>query len=196
MRNIINFDVRGDCTCACVCNIHDGGEIIRLIFEADTYNAPRVELSLNDSSGETTTVDLEVVNGRAVYDLNYLDFTADTIRTVRYVDGEKIGTWLRFGKKQDGTIPLNRTMKVTKILDYAFEISFVSGTGFSDDFEVDDGEIKLKSAVGIEVSKSDGKVSNVTILYDDNTRSSNNCTYDTNGNLTKFGNLPITWGGV
>ena len=72
---------------------------------------------------------------------------------------------------------------------------------FSDDFEEVNGELKLRSPIEINVTKQNDKVINVRIVYKKPTETepgdekSYNCTYNADGNLTRFGDLPIVWNG-
>lgn len=209
MQNIINFDVRENCVCSCLCNIHNDSETINLFFEADEYNNPQLEISIINGTVTTTDVyDLEVVNGYAVYDLDHTIFTTAERISIKYIDGLKISTLVYFSKTAQ-TYSKSRTMRVNKVSDDTFKIEFIARrksqvNDFSyDDFEVDEnGELTVKSPTEIKVTKTNNVISNVTLIYKKTTtttdadQKSYNCTYDTNGNLTKFGDLPITWSGV
>lgn len=208
MQNIINFDVRENCVCSCVCNIHNDSETINLFFEADEYDSPQVEISIIGKTTTTAVYDLEVVNGYAVYNLDHTIFTTAERISIKYIDGSKAGTLFYFSKTAQ-TYSTSRTMRVNKVSDDTFKIEFIArykrqvNNVSSDDFEIDDGgELKLKSPIEIKATKTNDVVSNVTLIYKKATETevadqkSYNCTYDADGNLTKFGDLPITWNGV
>ena len=208
MQNIVNFDVRDYFACSCVANIFNGSENINLFFEADTYNAPQLEISIIGDTTTTTVYDLEVVNGLAVYNIDHTIFKKSEQLAIKYIDGSKIGTTFYFNKTAE-TYSKHKTMRVKKMSDDTFKIEFItnykrdiSDLSF-DDFEVDEnGEVKVKSPIEIKATKTNGVVSNVTLIYKKATETeqadekSYKCTYDTNGNLIEFGNLPITWNGV
>ena len=202
MQNIINFDVRSDYTCSCVANIFNGAETINLFFEADEYIAPQLEVTTTTLKTTTTTVyDLEVINGFAVFNLDHTTFISCQIK---YIDGTKSGTTFYF-LKSGTTYSTNTTMKVVKSADDRFDIDFIvkyQSNSFSDDFEIDEnGELSIKSPIEINVTKQDDEIINVRIVYKKPTETepgdekSYNCTYNADGNLTRFGDLPIVWNG-
>ena len=206
MQNIINFDVRGDYACSCVANIFNSAETINLFFESDEYTAPQLEVTVIGETTTTTVYNLEVVNGYAVYNLDHTIFAKGEQLAIKYVDGTKSGTTFYFTKTRE-TYNSKNTMRVDKISTDTFKIQFIvktkteSSSFSSDDFEVnDEGEITVKSPKRINVSKTSDIISNVTLIYAEATETtaadqkSYDCTYDTDGNLIKFGDLPITWG--
>lgn len=203
MQNIINFDVRGDYTCSCMCAIHNKSESIDLFFEADSYNTPQLEISIIGETKTTTVYDLEVVNGFAVYNFDHRMFSTDQTVSIKYIDGLKSGTEFYFRKSYE-TYGYHTTMRVDKISDIEFKINIVRDykvDDFSDDFEEVNGELKLRSPIEINVTKQNDKVINVRIVYKKPTETepgdekSYNCTYNADGNLTRFGDLPIVWNG-
>ena len=207
MQNIINFDVRGDYVCSCVANIFNGAETINLFFEADEYIAPQLEISIIGETTTTTVYDLEVVNGYAVYNLDHTIFTKKEQLTIKYIDGTKSGTTFYFNKIRE-TYSSVYTLRVDKISTDTFKMNFVAkrkleSSDFSpEDFSVnEDGEIVVKSPKKIDVTKENGVIAKITLTYGAESESTStdiktyNCSWDNNGNLIKFGDLPITWSG-
>lgn len=98
-----------------------------------------------------------------------LDFNEDGELEIDVGEGLEIG--------EDGEINLN-------IDDETLEIN-------------DDNKLTVKKSPDVDsisaTLNNDDLVSNVTIYYDDNSSKSYNCTYDSSGNLTSFGNVPINW---
>lgn len=144
MRNLINFDVRGDCACACVACIFDGSESIRFIFEANEYIKPQMQLAITD--GETITVDLLVENNLAIYDFD-ISILHDGIKfTVQYLDVGKVGATFNFRQKYD--LSSSRTLKVYDQGGHDLMIYCTQKykmPDFSDDFDIDeDGKISIK----------------------------------------------------
>ena len=205
MQNIINFDVRGDYACSCVANIFNGAETINLFFEADEYTAPQLEVTVIGETTTTTVYDLEVVNGYAIYNLDHTIFNRTGQLTIKYIDGTKSGTIFYFNKSRE-TYSTSLTMRVDKISADTFKINFIvkkktePESFSSDDFVVnEDGELTVKSPKEIKVTKPSDVVTKVKFIYAYSTETTAEdqktyeCTYDTDGNLIKFGDLPITW---
>ena len=193
MRNIVKFDVTGRCKCACVANIACSEHSIVLIYEANEFIAPKVLLDIGK------TLDLTVKNGVATCELPYDELDGCTNFQTRFIDGDKIGKWFSWEKPE--TIETNfETFVNVAYEDNMFKITIkrrtATVTEYSNDFTVtDDGKLQLKKATEINVTKNaDDVITNVTIKYDDESQSSNNCAYDSGGNLIKFGDLNINWG--
>ena len=201
MRNIIKIDVFGVCSCALVANINDWTNSIQIMFENDAFNNPTIEI-LNGET--TTTYDLDVVNGVAVYDFPLSNFTKPNRYQFRYVDGDKIGSWFTMINIDTVTILFTKTLKVIRLSEHDFRTVWVNlyetpVTSYDpEDFTVsDDGELSLKDNANVSriiATDKGGKVINVTLKYDNDTQSSNDCTYDNDtGKLIKFGSLEIDW---
>lgn len=206
MRNVLTFDVRGECSCACVGAFYDGSEKIKLIYEADSYTAPTVKVTggYNDETIDPITIDLTVENGFAVGEFPI----AETIEkypmwtySFQYIDGEKIGTTftLSFGGAGSFQKSTYSSLYVTYGGDLAFKwryISTIPTTRYSNStFDTDEetGEITLKTAKKITAEMTGDTITKITIMYDDDTSNTYSCGYDTDGRLTQFGSLPITY---
>lgn len=207
MKNIVIFDVRGECSCACVTNIYERGvNTIVLTFEADSYANPKFEIMVGESS---TLHDLSVENDVAygVFDWKSV-FSVDNPPSscqIRYVDGDKVGTWFKWSLTTT-TVPIGmiesgfRTLRVFKTSITNFEIQFVSSAlvpisaANPDDFDVDDGEISLKNVTDINVKKnSDDQITSVEIVYEDEIAETYVCKYNTDGDLISFGDIAVNW---
>lgn len=201
MRNIIRIDVFGVCSCALVANINDWTNSIQIMFENDAFNNPTVEILVGET---TTTYDLEVVNGVAVFNFPFSIFTTTTRCKFRYVDGDKIGSWFTMINIDGGSIPFTKTLKVIRLSEYDFRVLLFNlyetpVTSYNpDDFTIsDDGELSLTDGATVtQIIATDkgGRVTNVKLKYSNDTESSNDCKYDDDtGKLIKFGDLPIDW---
>ena len=212
MKNIVIFDVRGESICACVANIFENQiNTINLTFEAETFENPKIEILTQSGS---TFYDLSVKNGVAVGEFPWNEIFGDTSTAttcrMRYVDGEKVGTWFIWSLSKT-TVPAGmieagyRTLKVSKriylgntVFDInwvASELKQVSGANPSDFSVSDDGEISLKKVESVTAAKNDNdQVTLIGINYDDGTSSINQCVYNADGDLVKFGDIDINWG--
>ena len=211
MKNIVIFDVRGESICACVANIFENqSNTINLTFEAETFKNPKIEILTQSGS---TFYDLSVENGVAVGEFPWNDIFGDTSTTttcrMRYVDGEKVGTWFIWSLSKT-TVPAGmiesgyRTLKVSKriylgntVFDInwvASELKQVSGANPSQFNVSDDGEISLKEVENVTAKKNENdQIILIGINYTDGTSSINQCVYDSDGNLISFGDIDINW---
>ena len=212
MKNIVIFDVRGESICACVANIFENQiNTINLTFEAETFENPKIEILTQSGS---TFYDLSVKNGVAVGEFPWNEIFGDTSTAttcqMRYVDGEKVGTWFIWSAPKT-TVPTGmiaagyRTLKVSKriylgntVFDInwvASELKQVSGANPSQFNVSDDGEISLKEVESVTAKKNENdQVTLIGINYTDGTSSINQCLYDSDGNLISFGDIDINWG--
>lgn len=208
MKNTVIFDVRGECQCACVGNVFESNtNTINFAFESNDYNEAKYEIMVGESS---TFCDLSVENGVAVGVFDWaaifdVDNPPKTCQ-IRYVDGDKVGTWFTWSLTTT-TVPVGmieagfRTLRVDKTGNTSFEIKFVASelkpvsTANPDDFTVsDDGEISLKTVTGINATKNaDDQITSVEFVYEDETAEMYSCTYNDDGDLTKFGDIVIDW---
>ena len=211
MKNIVIFDVRGESICACVANIFENhSNTINLTFEAETFENPKIEILTQSGS---TFYDLSVENGVAVGEFPWNEIFGDTSTTttcrMRYVDGEKVGTWFIWSLPKT-TVPAGmiesgyRTLKVSKriylgntVFDInwvASELKQVSGANPSQFNVSDDGEISLKEVENVTAKKNENdQIILIGINYTDGTSSINQCVYDSDGNLISFGDIDINW---
>ena len=211
MKNIVIFDVRGECSCACVANIFENqSNTINLTFEAETFENPKIEVL---TQSESTFYNLSVENGVAVGEFPWNDIFGDTSTTttcrMRYVDGEKVGTWFIWSLSKT-SVPAGmieagyRTLKVSKriylgntVFDInwvASELKQVNGVNPSQFNVSDDGEISLKEVENVTAKKNENdQVILIGINYTDGTSSINQCVYDSDGNLISFGDIDIIW---
>ena len=204
MRNVVTFDVRGVSNCVCVMNILDGSDDINLIFEIGEYENPQIEIIAGET---TTTTALTVENGVAHFTLKLSLFDGIQIVKTRYVDGEKIGkqyTW----KTQysigipDGYMRSGQTLRVIRETDDLFRLELYAindkpATSYDpNSFNISDtGELSLQTPHEITVSvNNDDLVTNVDFDYGDDQHKSFSVEWNENQKITKFGNLPITWG--
>ena len=202
MRNVVTFDARGVSDCACVMNVLDGSNNINLIFEVDEYNDPKIEIVAGET---TTTTALAVENGVATFTLNLSLFDGNMTVKTRFIDGEKIGkqfswTILKYQGIEGGVIPDGYTLRVIRENENKFKLNLYTvndkpATSYDPDgFDVDDGELKLKTPIKISVStNSDNLVTNIDFEYQNNEHKSFYVEWDENQKITKFGNLPIVW---
>ena len=212
MRNSVVFDVCGESICACVANIFENqSNTINLTFEAETFKNPKIEILTQSGS---TFYDLSVENGVAVGEFPWNDIFGDTSTTttcrMRYVDGEKVGTWFIWSLSKT-TVPAGmiesgyRTLKVSKrmylgntVFDInwvASELKQVSGANPSQFNVSDDGEISLKEVESITAKKNENdQIILIGINYTDGTSSINQCVYNADGDLVQFGDIDINWG--
>ena len=212
MKNIVIFDVRGESICACVANIFENqSNTINLTFEAETFKNPKIEILTQSGS---TFYDLSVENGVAVGEFPWNDIFGDTSTTttcrMRYVDGEKVGTWFIWSLSKT-TVPAGmiesgyRTLKVSKrmylgntVFDInwvASELKQVSGANPSQFNVSDDGEISLKEVENVTAKKNENdQIILIGINYTDGTSSINQCVYNADGDLVQFGDIEISWG--
>lgn len=199
MRNVVTFDVRGVCDCACVMNVLDGSNSINLIFEIGDYENPQIEIIAGDT---TTTTALTVVNGIAYVALNLSLFVENIVVKTRFIDGEKIGkqfTWISENYLASYGVPYGYTLRVNRGEYDMFTLSLINSNGTSDgynpnDFDVDNGELSLKTPRNVTVtSNSDDQVINIDFEYENDYHKSFLVEWDENDKIVKFGNLPITW---
>ena len=204
MKNIVIFDVRDNSSCVCVANIFvKNDNTINLAFEAAAYENPKIEVSVNDVS---TFYNLTVSNGVATIVFPYYRIFTDDITTckIRYVDGEKVGTWFTLFLSGAPTDPGYRTLKVLKDTNTTFTIKWVASelkqvsVANPSQFNVsDDGEISLKEVKVESVTAAKNDKDQVTLIginYDDGTSSINQCVYNADGDLVQFGDIEINWG--
>ena len=204
MRNVVSFDVRGVCNCACLMNVLDGSDSINLIFEIGEYDDPQIEIVAGDT---TTTTALTVENGVATFTLDLSIFDGIQIVKTRYIDGEKIGkqfTWQTqsiFGIP-DGYVRSSQTLRVIREAVDWFKLELYAvndkpATSYDpNSFSISDtGELSLQTPHEITVSvNNDDLVTNVDFDYGDDQHKSFSVEWNENQKITKFGNLPITWG--
>ena len=202
MRNVVTFDVRDVFDCACVMNVLDGTtNTIEILFEDDETANPQIELTVGET---TTTTPLFFQNGVAKYDLDISLFIENTEIYTRYIDGDKIGTsieWYIIGKIPADGIPDDKTIRVRKLYNDRYWLQIVTkndkpaDTYSPDDFDITEtGELKLKTPINVSVTtNSDDQVTNVDFEYKDNEHKSFYVEWNTDGKITKFGNLPIKW---
>ena len=204
MRNVVTFDVRGICNCVCLMNVLDGSDSINLIFEIGDYENPQIEITAGNT---TTTTALTVENGVAHFTLKLSLFDGIQIVKTRYVDGEKIGkqyTW----KTQysigipDGYMRSGQTLRVIRETDELFKLESYSvndkpATSYdANSFTVTDtGELTLKTPHEITVeTNSDDYVTGINFDYGDDEIKSFSVSWNDKNKISKFGNIPITWG--
>lgn len=211
MKNIVTFDVRGNCACAFMGNIFDGTtNDVDLIFEADTFENPKIEILPKDAESSTfqnLTVENGVAVGKFPLYIFYMD-DAPLSCQIRYADGDKLGTWFTWvnfnilaGLLETGS----RTLRVYKSLDInknaTFSLKWVMSkqtpveTADPNSFDVNsNGELSLKTPINVSVTtSSDDQITNVDFEYKDNEHKSFAVEWNTDGKITKFGHLPITW---
>ena len=216
MRNIVTFDVRGECNCVFVSNVFDwSSENIILTFEADSYTSPKIEVEFG-VGGNIETHDLTVENGLAIYDFPLTNFDKSPFIYIRYLDGEKVGTWFRFNCTQGGTIPNNHTCKVLKNGETIFNVYYVviynissNMTYNKDDFIIknittttdtettetagDTSELSIKDVKSIIVQTTTaGTITDVGFVYEDNTGKNYEVAFNADGKLAKFGDITFT----
>ena len=203
MRNVVSFDVRGVCNCACVMNVLDGSDSINLIFEIGDYDDPQIEIVAGDT---TTTTALTVENGVAHFTLKLSLFDRNQIVKTRFVDGEKIGkqfTWKTqsiFGIP-DGYVQSGQTLRVIRETTDLFKLELYAvndkpATSYdANSFTVTDtGELTLKTPHEITVeTNSDDFVTGINFNYGDDEIKSFSVSWNDKNKISKFGNIPITW---
>lgn len=204
MRNVVTFDVRGVCNCACVMNVLDGSDSINLIFEIGDYENPQIEIIAGDT---TTTTALTVENGVATFTLDLSLFDGIQIVQTRYIDGEKIGTQYTWKTQSsvgipDGYMRSGQTLRVIRETDELFKLESYSvndkpATSYDrNSFTVTDtGELMLQTPHEITVTV-DGNdlVTNVDFDYGDDQHKSFSVSWNSSNKISKFGNIPINWG--
>lgn len=203
MKNIIVFDVRGECSCACVANIleNDANNII-LTFEDDSYSNPKFEIK--SSTGESTLYNLTVVNGMATGEFNWGEIlqSENSYCQMRYADNDKIGKWFNWQLSTTTTGIDYKSLRVYKENDTTFSIKFIASqltpvnSADPNDFDVDEnGVMSLKSVSSINaVKNSNKKIGSIEFIYENGTSETCNCTYNSDGDLTTFGSITIDWG--
>lgn len=203
MRNVVTFDVRGVCNCACVMNVLDGSDSINLIFEIGEYDNPQIEIIAGDT---TTTTALTVENGVATFTLKLSLFDGIQIVKTRYIDGEKIGKQYIWKTKSsvgipDGIVVGGQTLRVIRETDDLFKLELYvvndkPATSYDrSSFTVTDtGELTLQTPHEITVSVNDADlVTNIDFDYGDDQHKSFSVSWNDLNKISKFGNIPINW---
>lgn len=203
MRNVVTFDVRGVCDCACVMNVLDGSDSINLIFEVGEYDDPQIEIVSGDT---TTTTALTVENGVATFTLKLSLFDRIQIVKTRYIDGEKICTQYTWKTKSsvgipDGIVVGGQTLRVIRETDDLFKLEMYSvndkpATSYDgNSFTVTDtGELTLQTPHEITVTVNDADlVTNIDFDYGDDYIKSFSVSWNDLNKISKFGDIPINW---
>lgn len=204
MRNVVTFDVRGVCNCACLMNVLDGSNNINLIFEVGEYDDPQIEIIAGET---TTTTALTVENGVATFELKLSLFDGNEIVKTRFIDGEKIGkqyTWKTqyFVGIPDGYVKSGQTLRVIRETDDLFKLEMYAvndkpATSYNaNSFTVTDtGELTLKTPHEITVeTNNDDFVTGINFDYGDDEINSFSVSWNDKNKISKFGDIPITWG--
>ena len=204
MKNIIVFDVRGECWCVCVANILETGvNNIILTFEADAYSNPKFEIK--SSTGESKLYSLTVVSGVATGEFNWNEIlqSENSYCQMHYVDNDKIGKWFNWQLPTTTTGGIDyKSLRVYKENNTTFLIKFIASqltpvsSANPNDFDVDEnGVVSLKNVSSINVVKnSNKKIGSIEFIYENGTSETCNCTYNSGGDLTAFGSITIDWG--
>lgn len=203
MRNVVTFDVRGVCNCACVMNVLDGSNSINLIFEIGDYENPQIEIIAGDT---TTTTALTVENGVATFTLKLSLFDRIQIVKTRYVDGEKIGkqyTWKTQSSVgiPDGIVVGGQTLRIIRETDNLFKLGMYGVNGKPatsydpNSFVISDtGELSLQTPHEITVTVNDADlVTNIDFDYGDDYIKSFSVSWNDLNKISKFGDIPINW---
>src|SRR5574344_124274 len=159
MKNVIIADVNETCRCDCSENIHNGTNVINMLFKASESTTPQIEILVEQPDVEevTYTYDLTFVDGYSVYTIPAAYYLGGGTMSVRFIDGEKICTWFVFHccKCTAEEIPADRTLIVSKTAtEFEYNISLQITTKYGDFAAITDNPDVNLDLTGIRVFKN------------------------------------------
>ena len=212
MKNILNIELNWGCNCSCFENIDDNTNRVIIRFIRDYFSGSTIEC--NGVQHSLQNVDDAMV---FVMDESYFQ-SAGTI-TFRYLgsgyEGQTFTIECPKDCPADDDSLIYKTLKITRTGTYSFVAEWITIVDFSEvslgeGLKIEDGKLTLENNAtlkSINVTENSEKlITSVTLNYKQDSKSEESeeseeeliektysISYDDNRNITKFGDIDVSW---
>lgn len=196
LLNKLIIDVNTASRCDCVESIDIGENTVVIEYKRTHFNTPKIQLTVTNYTDHTESsyeYDLDgpfTIPEEFYFVYGQIDF--------KYVDTNYIGT--TFTIYTPGQYYYQKNLIINKIDDLRYELKTISTDQIksvdTNSFTItDDGELSLQTPHEITVTVNDADlVTNVDFDYGDDYHKSFSVSWNDKNKISKFGEIPITWG--